>query len=205
MNPKSEIISFFKRMYQKNLTTASGGNISILVDGLLYISPTGKDKAFLEEEDISVIEFESGKLLFGLKPTSEILMHRKIYETRKDVKTIVHAHPFYSTLFSVIDEPIRIDLVSEAAIFIKKINYVDYAVPGSEKLANLVAKTITDSDVLILRNHGALAVGENCMDCFHKIEVLEFNAKLQYLISGRNDINFLKDKDLKEIREIFSH
>jgi L-fuculose-phosphate aldolase len=200
MNPKLEIIEFFKRLYQRNLTTSSGGNVSILSEGLLYISPTEKDKALLEEDDVSVIDFDSGKQLSGLKPTSEILMHQKIFETRKDIKTIIHAHPFYSTIFSVVDEPLKINLVSEAAIFLKKINYVDYTIPGSEKLANLVAKAIVDSDVLILKNHGVLAVGKNCIDCFHKIEVLEFNAKLQYSISGRKDINFLKDEDLEEIK-----
>ena len=204
MNPKLEIIDFFKRLYQKNLTTSSGGNISILSDGLFYISPTEKDKAYLEEDDVSVIDFASGKQLSGLNPTSEILMHQKIFKVRKDVKTIIHAHPFYSTIFSVIDEPLKINLVSEAVIFLNKINYVDYAIPGSEQLANLVAEAVTDSDVLILKNHGVLAVGESCIDCFHKIEITEFNAKLQYSISDRKDINFLKVQDIEEIRAKFT-
>ncbi len=194
MNPKQEIIEFFKRLYNKNLTTSSGGNISILKDNLIYISPTEKDKALLKKEDIAVVDFKTGQLLSGLRPTSEIQMHLEIYKERKDIRTIIHAHPFYSTLFSVIEEPLRLDLVSEAAIFIKKINYVDYAIPGSEKLAKLSAKAIRNSDVIILRNHGVLTVGKTCIECFHKVEVLEFNAKLQYSISGRKDVNYLGKK-----------
>ena len=204
MSPQKQIVYFLKRLYDRNLTTASGGNISILKNGMMYITPTGKDKASLEEEDISVINLTSGELISGLKPTSEIQMHREIYQNRKDVQSIIHAHPFYTTIFSVIKEPIKINLISEAVIFLKNINYVDYAVPGSERLANLVVKGILDTDILILRNHGALAVGKNCTDCFHKIEVLEFNAKLQYSILGRNDLNVLSKKDLAEIREIYN-
>ena len=57
----AEVLRVARRLDEKNLVNAYEGNISAKKDGLIYITPTGKNKAFLTEEMIAVIDGEGGQ------------------------------------------------------------------------------------------------------------------------------------------------
>jgi len=77
---KSLICEIGKRMYEKGFVAANDGNITIRVgDDALWMSPAGISKAFLKPEMLVKTDME-GKVLQGSwKPTSELLMHLRVY------------------------------------------------------------------------------------------------------------------------------
>ena len=200
---KSDIIYWLNRCYNKEYTTISGGNLSFLKDNKIYCTPTGKDKGNLQENDIAVIDFENLTTENENKPTMEINMHQAIYKSREDVTAIMHIHPTYCSMFSVLNRKLRTDILSESYIVIPAVSYVDYNMPSSIKLAEETADAVKSSDVIILRNHGIITIGKSFRECFTKAEVLEHSAKIQYLLHDSKDIRFLTDKDKKEINSNF--
>ena len=53
MHPAEQIVLLINRVYQKGLTTTSGGNLSIRdSEGNIWITPSGKDKGTLVPSDI---------------------------------------------------------------------------------------------------------------------------------------------------------
>ena len=53
--PKERLVSWLARLYHHRLTTTTGGNLSFLDDdGVLYITPSGGDKAIVPPEKVSV-------------------------------------------------------------------------------------------------------------------------------------------------------
>ena len=53
MHPAEQIVLLINRVYQKGLTTTSGGNLSILdTEGNIWITPSGIDKGSLTPADI---------------------------------------------------------------------------------------------------------------------------------------------------------
>jgi len=53
---KKEVAYFMRRLYSKNLTTTSGGNISFrLDDNRLLITPSSLDKARMKSDQIGVL------------------------------------------------------------------------------------------------------------------------------------------------------
>eukprot|EP01083_Nonionella_stella_P237045 831944_1 len=53
--PKERLVSCLARLYKHCLTTTTGGNISLVdEDGVLYITPSGGDKAIVPPSDIAV-------------------------------------------------------------------------------------------------------------------------------------------------------
>ena len=203
LSNKKAIVEYFKLIYNKGLTTSSGGNISIKNDDILLVSPTGKNKGKLTANDIVEWDLQKQVSLNNNQPTCEIQMHTKIYEARSEVKTIIHAHPEFVSIFSVIEEKLRLDLMSEAFIFLKNIEYVDYEMPSSVELANKVGEAAKKSDVLMLRNHGVIVMGNDIEECFHKIEIIEHLAKIQFRIMGRSDICYLNEHDMNNIERKF--
>ena len=78
MHPAEQICTVMKRIYARQLTTLSGGNLSILdEEGIMWVSPSGIDKSSLTPKDVVQV-LPDGSYIGHHKPTSEYLIHREI-------------------------------------------------------------------------------------------------------------------------------
>ena len=106
-----EVLFVAKRMDDKGLVNSFAGNISTKRDGKIYITPTGQNKGMLTPEKIAVIN-EDGERIWGMKETSEIIMHSMAYdiceENGWDVGGVVHSHSKVLTAFSMACRDIEI-------------------------------------------------------------------------------------------------
>jgi L-fuculose-phosphate aldolase len=178
---RKEIVKYMHRLYQTNLTTSLGGNISCRNTELsFYISPSSIDKASLSESDILMINQE-GNVVEGFhSPSMEYLMHLYVYKQRPDVNAIIHAHPFYSTLFSASNSSINLSYTSEAYKNIATIGVAKYYTMGTTELANEVSKISKTHNVILMENHGVLTVGKSLLEAFYRLEVLEQAARMTF-------------------------
>ena len=177
---KESIAEHMKRLWDRGLTTALGGNISCRMDDGMLITPSGVAKYLLTVEDIIEMDMD-GKILRGNhKPSIEHRMHSNIYKSCMEVNAIVHAHSFYTTLFSIIDKEINVNLTAEGAKSIGVIGIAPYATEGTKELADEVAVKAKSHNVVLLKNHGAIALGKDLLQAFYRLEVTEQTAKLTY-------------------------
>jgi len=58
---------------------------------------------------------------------------------------------------------------------------VEYCAPCTVQLAELVKENIKDYKVLVLKNHGAITVGENVKTAYLRMELLEGLAYVQWI------------------------
>ena len=179
---KTEVANFMSRLYNKGLTTCSGGNISLFIDNnTILITPSQKDKANLKAEDIGIININGENLTPGIKMSMEAFMHLAIYNARPNVKAIIHAHPTYATSYAVAGKKINSNITDETHIILGDIAYAPYNKSGSKELAHNVAKHLLNLNVIILDKHGVLTVGETLFEAYNGIEILESAAKLNYI------------------------
>ena len=180
---KRDVALFMARSYQRGLTTTTGGNISARFGGLMLITPSGKDKSSLKEEDIAVVDIQSGENLTPEKKLSiETDMHRLIYLKRDDVYSVVHSHPTYSCLFSCSEEEVNTSLIAESWYLLDKVVRIEYRRMGTIDLAEIVsAKVAKGSNAVLLAQHGALCVGKSVTNAFDRLECLEQACKLTLL------------------------
>ena len=171
-----EFVNICHLLYQRKYVVGSGGNVSIKIEDIIHITPTGSILGCLTEKETSIVDIE-GEIIRG-KPSSELKMHLSIYRSREDVNSVVHAHPPYTLTLSLLD--IEIDLMTpESKTFIKKIGYLPYLEPGSEELSKEVSKR--EEDVIVLKNHGVVCLGRDLREAYIKTEVVEEVAKLNFL------------------------
>lgn len=180
---KRDVALFMKRCYERGLTTSTGGNISMRVGEKMVITPSGKDKSSLSEEDIAVVDIFTGENLTPEKKLSiETEMHRLIYLKRADVKSVCHSHPTFSCLFSASDESVDTALIAESWYLLDKVEKVGYERMGTKVLADAVSDKIASGlNVVLLEKHGALAVGSTALNAFDRLECLEQACKLTFL------------------------
>jgi len=141
LHPRDEILQTMERIYRYRMTTTSGGNLSILDDnGDIWITPARVDKGGLRREDIVCVRAD-GTVIGLHKPSSEFPFHQAIYRIRPDIRGIVHAHPVALVAFSISKQVPNMRVFHQAQTVCGDIGFAPYALPGSQKLGEIIAKT----------------------------------------------------------------
>ena len=179
---REQVAYFMRRLYEKGLTTSSGGNISMRVGdgGHVLLTPSALDKGRLAADQVLLSTLEGENLSPGLKPTLETNMHLAAYRARKDVRAVVHAHPVHATAFACVDRRLDTSLTSEMYMHVPKVGYAPFATPGSVELGRVVSESLADTDVALMSNHGVIAVGTTLYKAFDLLESMENFARVSF-------------------------
>ncbi len=200
---KEDVAYFMRRLYDQRLTTTSGGNISFRMEDQVFITPSQTDKATITAEEIGVLSISGENQTPHLKPSMESKMHLAIYHLRPDVKAIVHAHPVFATSFCISKKEIKTNLAGETWAVIGIPVKADYRLMGTKELADIVAEASLNGNVVLLENHGVLAVGKSLMQAYDRLEVTEVAAKITFITDLMGERKELSASELKEIDKLF--
>lgn len=198
---RKEISKYMKRLCDCGLTTSLGGNISCLEGDGIWMTPSSIDKYDLSPDDMVMLSLD-GKVVSGTnKPSIESMMHVQIYEKRKDINAIIHAHPLYATMFSASNEKINIAYTAEALKNLKCIVLTNYESMGTENLAGAVSDAAVNSNVILMENHGIVTLGKNLLEAFYRMEILENAAKMTFYSKflPLKEINILEQERLVKL------
>lgn len=182
LHPADQLVMIMQRIYDRGMTTTSGGNLSILDDnGNVWITPKGIDKGSLTRADIICVH-PDGAIEGPHEPSSELPFHISVYKARPDIRAVLHAHPPNIVAFSITRTLPDIQLLSSVNKTCGKLKLSRYALPGSQTLGESIAKEFSaGSDVVFLENHGVCIGGKDMFDAFMAFETLEYSAKLEII------------------------
>jgi L-fuculose-phosphate aldolase len=114
IHPRDQICKMINRIYQRGLTTTSGGSVSIIdANNDIWIAPSAIDNGSLSPSDILCVK-NDGALIGLHKPSSEYPFHKAIYENRPDIKAIIHAHPPALDSFSIVHQIPNTNVIFQA-------------------------------------------------------------------------------------------
>lgn len=201
---KEEVAYFMRRLYTKGLTTTSGGNISLRIDNQIFITPSQIDKAIIKTEEIGIISILGENQTQHLKPSMESKMHLAIYNSRPDVNAVVHAHPVFATSFCISKKEIKTNLAGETWAVVGVPVRADYRLMGTQDLANVVAEASLMGNVILLENHGVLAVGNSLLQAYDRMEVTETAAKMTFITDLLGERKELSETEVAEIDKLFT-
>ena len=199
------IVKYGKKLITRDLTTGSGGNISIFNRelNLVAISPSGQDYFETEDEDIVIVDLEGNIVEGAMKPSSEMGMHLIFYKNREDINGIVHTHSKFATAISCMGwelKPVHY-LIGMAGFDVKCAKYATY---GSQELAENALEAIGDRNAVLLGNHGLIALGIDVEKAFSTAEHLEFVSEIYYLTKTLGQPNLLDRPQMDEVMKKFN-
>src|SRR5207237_2486402 len=89
---RCEVFVHARRMWESGLVVASSGNVSTRIDHeLIAITPARVSYDAMTEDDIVVVEIESGRAIESRRaPSYELPMHLSIFRSRADAGRLVH-------------------------------------------------------------------------------------------------------------------
>ena len=205
LHPADQLVMIMKRIYERGMTTTSGGNLSIMDnEGSIWITPAGIDKGTLTRHDIVKV-LPDGTIEGVHKPSSELPFHQSVYRRRPDIKSVLHAHPAGLVSFSIARKIPEINLLPTVARACGKIGIATYAVPGSGELGENIGKKFDEGcDIVLLENHGICIGAKDLFTAFMQFETMEYGANLQIIASKIGTPKALSHEEIN-ITETRSH
>ena len=88
----NDIVKACKLLYEQGLIGLYDGNISVKLNDLIIITPSGIPKPMLNINDLVIVD-ENGQVISGkFKPSVEVRMHLGIYKAINKCRAVVHTH-----------------------------------------------------------------------------------------------------------------
>jgi L-fuculose-phosphate aldolase len=207
---KKQIVEIGRRIWTRGYVAANDGNITVLLnENELLTTPTGVSKGFMTVDMIIKCD-RTGKVISGnqsFRPSSEVKMHLEVYKERPDVHSVVHAHPPFATSFAVAGIELNKCVLPEAIIVMGAVPIAPYGLPSTMEIPDRMRPYIKNSDVILLENHGALTLGGDLLNAYHKMETLEHTASIVWKAIQLGNMNVLPadERDrLMSLREKFN-
>lgn len=199
---RREICDVGRRTYERGYVASNDGNISARIDDKkVIITPTGVSKGYMQPDDLVIVDYDGNVLSKGKRPSSEVFMHLRIYKEREDVNSVCHAHPIHATGHAVAGLSLEQCVLPEVIIVLGGVPLVEYGEPGTDEFFKPVLKYLKDHDAFLLQNHGALTIGSDVINAYHKMETLEHFAHISYVGNQLGHVNVLPKEDVQRLLE----
>ena len=197
------LLAYTKKAYENKLFAGTSGNLSIYDDenDCIYITPSSIPYENMECEDMVVITMDGTVLEGKHQPSSEWKLHTNIYKERKEIKAVVHTHSPYATTFAVANMPIPMILVEMLPSIGDTVQVAGFALPGDEKVGIEAVKALEGRKGCLLKNHGAVAIGEEIESAYITAVYIEDAARIYYLASTVGTVGEIPEEQLEIFRQ----
>jgi ribulose-5-phosphate 4-epimerase/fuculose-1-phosphate aldolase len=188
MRELDDLCEIARSFFARGLAFGSTGNLSIRKDSRIWITPTGVSFRALRADQLAEIAMD-GAASGANKPSKEYPFHLGCYRAAGDrAHAIVHLHSTYSVALSCLEwidpaEPMPA-VTPYYLMRVAPLGIVPYHRPGSAELGAAVESAAANHNVLLLRNHGLIALGRTLDEAVDRAEELEETAKLHFLLRG---------------------
>ncbi len=168
---KNNVIEIGKILWGKDLASALNGNISARVDDKnIVLTATKTCLGDLLPEDIITLDLQGNVLEEG-KASTEKLMHTEIYKNFPNINAIVHTHTPYINGYFLANRKFSPEIF-EAKLWFGDIEAIEQNTAAVTDTKPII-ESLKKNNITVLRKHGVVAVGENLVDCFFLIQILE--------------------------------
>ncbi|XP_003475244.1 gamma-adducin isoform X1 [Cavia porcellus] len=129
--------------------------------------------------------------------------HAAIYSTRPDVKCVIHIHTHATAAVSSMTYGIL--PISQESLILGDVAYYDYqgSLDEQEERIQLQKVLGPSCKVLVLRNHGVIALGETVEEAFHYIFNVQMACEIQVrALAGSGGVDNLLVLDLQKYKAL---
>ena len=182
---RKKIAETGRMVFERHLTDAAGGNISMRVGDSVCITPrySGSRRHWqLTPNQVLVSDLSGNKLEGDGDISREGKVHLRLYQEFPDATAVLHSHARNAMVFVASGQPI--EPILEATLKFDTIPVTRFAPAHSEKLADAIAEAMQGKDEAIRKYataviapwHGLFVVGKDLDACFDLTERIDTNA-----------------------------
>ena len=195
---RQQVADACRYLSRSGLVVGTAGNVSVRVDDLVVISPSGVAYEAMTAVDVGVHDLDGRAVDAALEPSSELALHLAVYAGTPHA-AVVHTHGPASTALSTL-----VDTVPSShyytALFGGPVRVAPYATFGTDQLARNVVEALDDRTAALMGNHGAVLVGAALGGVLTLVPYLEYvcDVQLRAMASG-HPVRVLADDEIAEV------
>ena len=176
---RKDLVFYGRKIEEKNLVVGPGGNTSARAGGVIYMKASGTSFEDASEDDYVGVDLKTGEVVDGSKrPSCEILMHLGCYAVRDDVAAVVHTHSPYAVAVASAGLDMPPMFPDFIALLGTEVPRIEYVVPAGKELADRVVQAAREHNVILLANHGVVALGANVREAYFRALAAEAAAQI---------------------------
>jgi ribulose-5-phosphate 4-epimerase/fuculose-1-phosphate aldolase len=159
------------------------GGDKYIVAGHTHVE--GRSTLDVSYDDLVTVDLKTGERLEGTMPLlGENVIHTGVYRSRPDVNSVIHVHPFWCTVLSLVE-----DNVLGLPVFFTGESQVE-----SEEDGDALGRALGDRYAILLPGHGAVVAADTIEQALVSTVFIEEQAKKLYhaAVLGRIPGNYLK-------------
>lgn len=209
---EQDILYWGIRLYERGLSPAKSGNVSIRTDKGVLITASGTCLNDMDSSDLILVDYdgnvvdENGEVVSKPKkrPSSEMYLHLEIYSEREDINAIIHSHAPFITAFAAAHKPIENPILVEFAHEFEYVPLVKYELPSSIKLAAKTAEPFKQGfNAALMANHGVVVGSDTLQSAFYSIEALSAYCETYFgaqVLGGGKPLTGRQIKDIQKLK-----
>jgi ribulose-5-phosphate 4-epimerase/fuculose-1-phosphate aldolase len=165
MKPSAETIEEFVGYCHQaaalGLVRCSSGNLSWRVDDEhVLLSGTKSWLSEIVPEQVAVVRLADGASVNDVSPSVESRFHLGILRNRTDQRCVLHFQSTAATTLACRPSPwADLNVILEMPYYVGPVATVGFHLPGSGELAEAVIAAAAEHDMVVMANHGQVAVG----------------------------------------------
>lgn len=197
---RQAIIDTCKEMNTRGINQGTSGNISARVGKRMIITPSGIPYDSMTPDMLVSISLKGkGKNKGPYPPSTEWQFHQALLRSKPEMHAVVHAHPVHCTALSINRSEIPACHYMIAIFGGNTVPLADYALFGSQDLADHVTGAMASRHGCLMANHGAVVVGETLEKALWRMEELEVLARAFIVSQSIGTPHILSRGEINEV------
>jgi len=182
------VVSVAKEMKARAFVTGTTGNVSARTRRGMLITPTRRAYETLRPRDLlhTTLDGDTGRR--GTKPSLEWPIHAAIYRERPDVNAVVHTHSPWATARGFQPEALEVRTEERTYYGLESVPVVPPHPAGSAALAAAITLELMGADLVLLAEHGVIAVGRSPGAALELCALAEYLAQVDLLARVRSEL-----------------
>ncbi|HEV7931863.1 MAG TPA: class II aldolase/adducin family protein [Actinomadura sp.] len=198
---RRELCAVGRRIGETGLVIGASGNISVRVDDLVAVSPTGVELDRLTPESIPVVDLRGDVVEVAGRhaPSSETPMHLAVYGAT-EASAVVHTHSTYGVVVSTTMTelpPIHYYTLLLGGV----VRVAEYATYGTAELAESVRVALGGRRAALMANHGGVAIGGTLAEAYENARLLEWLCGVYVRAKTIGEPRVLSEDELRGVTE----
>lgn len=174
-----ELLHAARQLVPSGLCAGTAGNLSVRLDDRHFlITPSGTSYDELTADDLVTLDLDGVVTDGTATPSSEWALHAACYLRFPEIRSVLHSHPVYATMFACARQPIPAAIDEFALYAGGQVECAAYARSGTAALGANAADVLHSVGSALLASHGMVTVGLDPADALHQAIVVERSAQI---------------------------
>jgi len=194
-----DVATAARAMLEAGLVVNTSGNVSVRVGEHVAITPSNFASEDLKPTDIVVVDLEGNPVDGDLLPSSETGLHLSLYKGDESIGAVVHTHSVYATAVSTLVDSLPA-IHYQIANLGGSVPVAPYRTFGTPELASVVSEAMQGRFGTLMRNHGAVTVGDTVNNALRRSITLEWLSRVYLTAQQSGSPSLLDDEEIERVK-----